>query len=456
MHKTQWYYFPTSLLLCALTGVLIAFSLPPRGYSFLAWVAFIPLLISARIERPIVSCLGGLIAGLLCGWICGGHWEEAYQYGNLVAAFGTMGIVLAFVAFFGSLSYRKISPGLWPFYIACLGVAAEFLSLHLFPIYFAISQFKNPAALHLASVTGIWGVSFLLWLCCAGLVTAYDKLKIVPALWVTAAVLLLSLLIPIKKGPVIRVAAVQAEDSYVALHQTMELKGKAEFIVCPELLLYPCDPNIAKSAEKSGAYLAVDVSEHNKKDPNKPYNTVYIVSPEGKKVASFRKTHLFGKERFSITSGGRCSPVRVGNIKVAAPICFDAEYTDICRNYVRNGAQVLLIPNHDPYIPNYAFHYLHFAVIPFRAAENGVPIAWSECKNLSSIIDCDGRIIDQALVKQTIAEANTSKEKAAIGPVHMRNGRTFYSIAGDYFAYLCLIGLVAFMLPVARFRSGNS
>lgn len=456
MRKIPWHYFPISLLICALTGVLIAFSLPPKGFSPLGFVAFVPMLIATRLERPIVNCLGGLIAGLLCGCVCGGHWEEAYQYGNLVAAFGSMGIVLAFVGFFGSLGSRKTSPSIWAFYIACLGVTAEFLSLKLFPIYFAISQFRNPAALHLASVTGIWGVSFLLWLCSAGLIAAYDKRRIVPALWVVAAVLLVSMIIPVKKGPVIRVAAVQAEDSRAAMLQIIQLANKADFIVWPELLLSTLDPDITKAAISSGAYLAVDVSERNRKVPQKPYNTVYIMSPEGKRVAAFRKTHLFGKERFSITSGKNCNPARVRNILVAAPICFDTEYTDICRNYVRNGAKLLLVPNHDPYMPNYIFNYLHFAVIPFRAAENGVPIAWSESKALSSVVDCDGRIIDQAHPPANNNGAYLPNEEPAVGTVHLRSGRTFYSMAGDYFAYLCVIGSVVMLLPTARFRSGNS
>ena len=79
-------------------------------------------------------------------------------------------------------------------------------------------------------------------------------------------------------------------------------------------------------------------------------------------------------------------------------------------------------------MPNSLFHYLHAAVIPFRAAENAVPIVWSECTSLSAIYDGYGRRIARA-------------PEHMIGHVHgivaLRERRTFFTLAGDYFAYLC-------------------
>jgi apolipoprotein N-acyltransferase len=95
-------------------------------------------------------------------------------------------------------------------------------------------------------------------------------------------------------------------------------------------------------------------------------------------------------------------------------------------------------------MPNSVFNYLHSAVIPFRAAENGVPIVWAECQSLSMIVDSDGRIL---------ARGPEKAPAFIIAGVHLRSGLTFFTRAGDYFAYLCVTGCVLGSILSTRSRS---
>ncbi len=123
------------------------------------------------------------------------------------------------------------------------------------------------------------------------------------------------------------------------------------------------------------------------------------------------------------------------------PICFDTAFTDVTRNLVRRGADIILVPNHDPMMPRYAFHHLHTAVIPFRAAENGVPIVWAECNGLSAIYDRHGR---------RVARAPEGEAASVSASVALRSGQTLYTTAGDYFAYMCAGGVLAVGAVLAR------
>lgn len=428
MKKMPWYYLPVAMVLAVMAAVLQAYSFPPLKLGFLGWIALLPLIVVARIERPIVGCLCGLVAALTCGAICGGQWSESWQYGNLIAAFGSFGLVLASAIATASHLSKRIGPALWPFAVAAAGVTGELVGTNLFPVSISLSQFQNTAALNLASITGIWGVTYLLWLVPAGLVVAYSRVRCaLPSLALAGLVLVGAWMAPPKlQGETVTVTAVQASHAGAAADQTRRIKGSPQVIVWPELVLNANHPAPASCAKSAGAYLAADFSEPNL--PHKPYNSSFLFSPSGKRIGVFRKQHLFGKEVFSFTPGGPSNPVKTGDFYTAVAICFDTEFTDVTRDYVRRGAELIVVPNHDPEIPNSMFNHLHLAVIPFRAAENGVPIAWSESKGLSSIVDSNGRILAQAPVDTTTS---------VTADVHLRNRTTFFTRFGDFFAYLC-------------------
>lgn len=242
---------------------------------------------------------------------------------------------------------------------------------------------------------------------------------------------------PRNAGERIGVAAIQAEDFHDAAAQTRRAARHARIVVWPEYTAPTHERSAYAAARQAGVYVVANY--HDQPRTGRPYNVSHLISPAGELLGVFRKQHLFGKEQYVYARGEARAPVRIGNMRVGAPICFDTQVPDVIRQLARNGANIVLVPNSDPWLPNGLFSYLHSALIPFRAAENGVPIAWSEHSGLSMIVDGDGT---------TLVQAPLHKVTYAAARVTLRTRRTFFTFAGDYFAYLCATGL-AFMVVFA-------
>ena len=378
-----------------------------------------------------------MMCSLSAALILSGHISEAHHYGNLVAVFGSLGLVLAFVAGFASLG-KELSPAIEPFFIACAGVTAELLSVGIFPVNAAISQYRDPAMLRLASVTGIWGVSFLLWLVPASILA---MIRTPRAAWTAFGVAVVALIaastvgFPIQQdGKTIRAAAIQAANPYSAAEQTKQVRGRADIVVWPEHRIEPGrEARIPSDAARENE-IAIIADIREPRPGGKPYNTAFLFGPDGEVIAKQRKRRPFGKENMIFSRGRKSTPISYRGAKIGVAICFDTQFTTVIRDLARSGAEVVFVPIHDPEMPSSLLNYLHGAVIPFRAAENGVPIVCAECRGLSSIIDASGRII---------ARSPTGSSGAVYAPVGLGMANTLATRWGDWSAYLCVGGMVA-------------
>ncbi len=89
-------------------------------------------------------------------------------------------------------------------------------------------------------------------------------------------------------------------------------------------------------------------------DPLRPYNSATLVDPTGRRVAHYRKIHLFDvtlsdetsyRESASVTPGelpvvGSCDGFRLG-----LSICYDLRFPELYRALVEREAQVLCVPS---------------------------------------------------------------------------------------------------------------
>ncbi|MCE5199465.1 MAG: nitrilase-related carbon-nitrogen hydrolase [Armatimonadota bacterium] len=448
MKTGRWYYPLIALPLAAISGVLLALALPPNDISAIGWIAFIPLLIVSRITRPLIATGCAFIAALTCGRMLTGPVTTDAQLGNSIAAFGGLGLVLAFAVGVSAFGSRRMPAAVWAVFVACAGVSAEFLARSIFPVSLAISQYQTAGALRVASFTGIWGVTFLLWLFPASLVALCTSRRAWPVFTVSLLLTLLVVFLPFPKPSgtkTIQVAAIQAQDQWSASDITDKIASHTQIVVWPEYLLDHKSPVPVNAARHNRVYIVADIIEPT--GGRKLYNAAILISPKGKRLAAFRKQHLFGKEQFEFTKGRSSRAVKCDKFTAGAPVCFDSEFTDVIRAQVRSGANIILIPNHDPETPNCTFNYLHLAAIPFRAAENGVPIAWAESNGLSSVIDSTGRILSRAPIHSATA---------ARAHVHLRHRSTFFTLAGDYFAWICVATtFVLLTLSVLRKRTSG-
>ncbi len=452
-----------ALLTAVLSGCLLGLSAPPNGLWGLAFVALAPLLASALFARPTVILIQGLLCGLICGYVL-----LMSSLGYMIAYFVAIGLSAAIVGLFTRWSGRldRLSDVL---FIGAVGVVAEWLTaLAELPTYIALAVSRDIPFIQLAGLTGVWGVSFVLWVCSAAVAGALVYRNITPALkWVGLGVLLIHLLGYLSTLPnptaerSVRVAVIQPHyDNLSQLVQQAKQQG-AELVIVPEcstLLFVIVEPGSTfvpnefyfisrrpsfgssqPSAHSSLHYDDLDaialaqafqvtlLAGHS----HQGYNCASLVLPDGRVVGTHKKMFPFLGEQ--ITRGHRAMPFESEWGRIGAVICYDTMFSHPVRQTVRAGAQIVTVPTNDPVASRYAYHHLHAAMASLRAAENRVPVLVAEWEALSTITDRYGRVRWQA--PEGMQAVKTLE-------VPLARAGTVYTWLGDYFVVLCALGLL--------------
>jgi apolipoprotein N-acyltransferase len=82
--------------------------------------------------------------------------------------------------------------------------------------------------------------------------------------------------------------------------------------------------------------------------------------------------------------------------KLGFGICYDASYTRVTDELIRQGAQALIFPTMDNTEWGKAEHELHGRIAPMRAAEYAVPVFRLCSSGISQFVGRDGRVISSA------------------------------------------------------------
>lgn len=455
------------LLLAVLSGVLLALSLPPFDLEWLAWIALVPLLTATKDRRPLENTGLGLAAGVACGAVQVGWHEntEGLRYAYL--PFFLLAFLQALVAVAGGFARKRRQGLAWVAFVACAGIAVEWLSTFSpLPLHLALSQYRAHTLIQIASLTGIWGVSFLLWWTNAALADALlERRPRTAALGAACAAILLAygcgaLALSGAADPgAARVRAAAIQDytpldggdfastrselgdasegpDREALTREAARQG-ARLIVWSELGLgVSFQPERADDptrclARELGAHLVAGYSE-----PGTPKgrNCAAIIAPDGSVRGIHRKVHLFLGERRDTLPGHEARAFDTGLGRLGIEICFDTCYTGLTRRIAADGARLIAMPNFDPPTPGAVLHRLHGCILPFRAVENAVPIVRADPSGYSQLIDRTGRIVRQSPMWAP---------DALVGDLALGVGRaTLFTRLGDWVVYLCLAVLV--------------
>lgn len=442
---------PLALLL---GGAGLGLSLPPFNLSGLAWVALVPLFVSARGRRPLEAAGLAILTSLLAGAVqVGFHPSPQAVYGGLIPFFW-LALLLSLVTVLSGPAAARLPSWADPLWTAALAVTLEWATCLLpLPMTLALTQHRNLAVLPLASVTGAWGLSFLVWWTNAVLArgVAGDGLPRSAAgagAMVALALAGLHLSRP-APGPEIRVAVVQ---DYVPGENAVAPAGKDPLGVpdrealtreaarrgarvavwterCLGTAFSPDDPADDTRRLARGLRMAV-VPGYLSGGPGKPFNCAAWVGADGAVRGVHHKMHPFMDEAKTILPGRQARAFDTELGRVGLEICFDTCYPAVTRDLVRDGARLIAAPSIDPSVANGALHHLHVATLPLRAVENGVPFLRADPNGLSQIVDRDGTVR---------AAAALWEAGAPVATVHPGTGGTLYTRLGDWFPAVCAL-----------------
>jgi apolipoprotein N-acyltransferase len=175
------------------------------------------------------------------------------------------------------------------------------------------------------------------------------------------------------------------------------------------------------------------------------YNSAYLASPAKEITGRYDKIHLvpYGEyvplgEILSLGSLGE----GIGNFKsgkviynfsipqgkFGVLICFEIIFPNLCRIFVKSGADFLVTITNDAWFGKTSAPYQHFTMTVFRAVENRVFIARAANTGITGFIDPRGKIIQKGEI---------FVEEAMNGTIRLSKKKTFYTLYGDVFAWVC-------------------
>ncbi len=185
----------------------------------------------------------------------------------------------------------------------------------------------------------------------------------------------------------------------------------------------------------------------------KYFNSAVLVGPEGREVAQYDKIYLlpFGEAvpfplegilpgfvgNFSY--GREYDLLPMGGPKAGVMICFESHFGQLSREYVKNGADVIIEMTNDGYLGQTPVLRQHLANAVFRAVETNRPVLRVTNVGITAFINERGEVLDPSPVYE---------ENTQIWRVSKSDGlQTFYVKYGDWFAWLCFVmtlGLLGF------------
>jgi apolipoprotein N-acyltransferase len=515
-------------LLAIISGGLQVVIFPIPNWNFLCWIALAPLLVAllyaarTSVDRPLTAMRRGFLLGWISGIIfyagsCYWVYHVMHYYGGLATPVAA-GVLILFCLYvglvhglFGGLLTWVASRPNWgqrglilaaPF----LWVGAELFRARVigFPWdLLGTVLVDNIPLSRIASVTGVYGLSFEIALMNAALVAILYGRRERRVLMFAAAILIIgivetgSYMEPPKAIPTGTARLVQQNISLDQrwTPQTYEqtLADLTQISVphpgdgmpgdpLPDLIIWPESPApffandvyfrqaLSTIAIDAHAYvLAGTLGVQRSGDESKLFNSAELVAPNGDWVARYDKIHLvpFGeyvpfqdmfsfakkltKEVGDFVRGTERLVLPVHSYKLGTFICYESIFPDEIREFARNGAGLLVNISNDGWFGDTGAPGQHLRMARMRAVENDRWVLRSTNTGITATIDPYGRIVQQA---------RRNVRVAVDMPYGVVTGTTFYTRHGDWFAWFCVIacaiiaGLALFGRPL--FRTGKT
>jgi apolipoprotein N-acyltransferase len=430
----------------AASGILLALAFPAIDLSPLALVALVPLLWAWRDAGPGRAAVYGFVFGcvffgILMYWL----W-----YFGIVAIVPLVAGCAAYSAVTGGLVGFLNRAGLWsPWLIGAAWVFPEtmrgrwpFGGLPWGDLGVAMHDF--PVARALASWGGVALVSFLVVVFNAYLVDLVVAVRrratralTVAAAGVVGVVVIVTIadVARFESRPTgeLRVAMLQGNDQNRELTQVEKssgyltgkhmalaarLRGSYDLIVFPESSLDQFNPETNPALRSRvvavGAAHGADVLA-NAAVPapdGRDFNTNLLYTPDGRLAGTYAKQHLvpFGEyvpfrslvdwtgivDRIpnDYSPGEKRTIFDVKGHRLATVICFESAFGPLVRDFVRDGAEVVVVSTNNRSYRRSGNAAQHVALTQMRAAETARPFLQASISGITAAVDADGDLRD--------------------------------------------------------------
>ncbi|HWP65269.1 MAG TPA: apolipoprotein N-acyltransferase [Candidatus Limnocylindria bacterium] len=478
-----------------------ALALPPFDIWPLAWVALVPLLDIAGAASPRAAFGWGAAAGFVTSWTV--TWWLAQAISSYFAANIALGAaatcaayVLAVSSTFGAFAWLVATAGrVLPrparsFAAAALWVGCEFVRARVLADPWALlgyTQYRVVPLIQIASLTGVYGVSFVVALGNAALAemtaaggSVGERLRAVLAPLATVLAVALAgagtlhgatpparalpaAIVQTNVPPAYRWDRRYAERQLAAaLRLTNEaLRDDPGLVVWPEnaLSLYlDQEPLLLASlrelARERGTDLVLGGPRHAE---GRTYNSAYVLDGRDGSLHVYDKQRLVPAAEAPIVpvgpterdesprsfTPGRLAGLVRARTALGVSICHEILYPETVHPAVADGAEVLVNIANDGWLDGgYGVaSRQHFAMAVLRAVEARRYLVRAATTGVSGIVDPWGRVL--AASAPGVAGVITA-------PVDARRGTTPYVRFGDWFAVACLLCVPALALAARR------
>jgi apolipoprotein N-acyltransferase len=446
---------------------------------WLTWLAPLPVLVAApRVSRwtALGLAFGAFTLGALNMW---SYLRVVTPLGVTIFITVVPSLIFALIV----LTHRRfILRGQFfraVFAVPVLWSAAEYLSEFHSPhstfANLAYTQMDCLPLIQIASITGIWSISFVVLLFPSRIALMFapttdpsSKRASQRALAITAATYIAVFgygfyrLVTTPTSPRVTVALISTDKhlspqgpatvnlvrSYVAQIPALTAQG-AKVIVFPEKIgrikgedLAQADAILELAARDNHVTIFVSF-EH---QPN--LHEARLYSPDGRLEGTYEKHHMLPAFESHLLPGtARLTFDRPSDDGTAGKwgveICKDMDFPLLSRQYANDGARLMLVPAWD-FVDD---GWLHGRMAILRGVESGFSIARSAKQGILTLSDSRGRVLAQHITGSTPFDV-------LVGSLPLGSGPTFYDRTPnwliDWFAWLNLVFAVLLFLPTRR------
>ena len=508
---------PRAWIFACASGILQVLIFPKFAIYLLGWVALAPLIyaiLKCR-EQDVTMVLadgGQFLApatpwqGFLLGYASGIIWYlgSCYWVYHVMHSYGGLDVPTSAALLVGFALYLALYHGLFGLLLALIAARRNGFSLRALVftpfIWVAVelartyitgfpwdllgtTQIDNIPLTRIATVTGVYGISFEIALVntafAAAFLVPYARRKLLLTAALASAIALHAgklekpEALPTERGATLVQVNIPILDSGWSLDYLLKtLNSLAALSARPQsappgtpgLIIWPESPapfwvtdlhlraTLADVARATDSYLIAGSIgiDHTGEMNERPriYNSASVIAPNGAWTQRYDKIHLvpFGEyvpfqwilgfakslthEVGTFSRGAHREPVTVDGMKVGTFICYESIFPGEVRRFAERGAEVFVNISNDSWFGDTGAPRQHLNMVRMRAVENYRWVLRDTNSGITAVVDPYGRVVAEAPRNERIAL------QAAYG---LEDSTTFYTRHGDWFAFLCAI-----------------